>query len=53
LKNDKSKPYIGTTELVPLKTKEDVDSKFIRYLLLSQDFLDSSSYLMYGKRHCH
>jgi len=49
--NDESRPYIGTTELTPLKTEDDVDRRFIRYILLSQDFLGSSRYLMYGKRH--
>jgi Type I restriction modification DNA specificity domain len=49
--NDRSKPYIGTTELIPLKAKEGADPRFVRYLLLSQDFLDVSLYLMYGKRH--
>jgi restriction endonuclease S subunit len=49
--NDKKKPYIGTTELIPLHAKEDTDPRYIRYLLLSRNFLDASRYLMYGKRH--
>ena len=49
--NDKSRPLIGTPELIPLKVKTKTDARFIRYLLLSQEFLNSSKYLMYGKRH--
>ncbi|MDG6986043.1 MAG: hypothetical protein JRM73_04775 [Nitrososphaerota archaeon] len=49
--NDRSKPYIGTTELIPLKAREGVDFRYLRYLLLSRDFLEVSQNLMYGKRH--
>lgn len=49
--NDKTKPYIGTTELVPIRAKEGTDPRYVRYLLLSQNFLDASRYLMHGKRH--
>jgi restriction endonuclease S subunit len=49
--NDKSKPHLGSSELVPLKVKEGVSAEFIRYLLLTQDFLEKSLFLMYGKEH--
>ena len=49
--NDKSKPHLGSSELMPLKVKEGVSAEFIRYLLLTQDFLGKSLFLMYGKEH--
>jgi restriction endonuclease S subunit len=36
---------------MPLKVKEGVSAEFIRYLLLTQDFLGKSLFLMYGKEH--
>ena len=50
--NDKSKIYIGSTELVPFKVNtEKAISEYLKYLLLSRNFLEKSSYLMYGKEH--
>lgn len=50
--NDESKPYIGTTELLPFKVnKEKALPEFIKYLLLSRDYIEKSLLLMYGKRH--
>jgi hypothetical protein len=49
--NDKTKQYIGTTELIPIRAEAGTEPRYIRYLLLSQNFLDVSRYLMYGKRH--
>ena len=50
--NDKDKPYIGTTELLPFSVNRDLARpEYLRYLLLSRDFLHISSMLMYGKEH--
>lgn len=50
--NDKQKKMIGSTELVPyIITNDDFDVKYLRYLLLSKDYLLKSSLLMYGKTH--
>lgn len=50
--NDKDKPYIGTTELLPFSVNRDLAlPEYLRYLLLSRDFLHVSSMLMYGKEH--
>ena len=50
--NDKSKPYIGTTELVPLKiTDKNVKIEFLKYLFLSERFVQKNTLLMYGKEH--
>ena len=50
--NDKSEDYIGSTELVPFKVKkEKAVPEYLKYLLLSRNFLEGSSYLMYGKEH--
>lgn len=50
--NDKDKPYIGTTELLPFSVNDDLTMPgYLRYLLLSRDFLHVSSMLMYGKEH--
>lgn len=49
--NDKTKPYIGTTEFVPYVVNSHiVDLKFVQYLFLSRDFLELSQYIMAGKR---
>ena len=49
--NDKEKPYIGTTELVPYKIDNDkVDLNFLHYVLLSRNFLELSEKIMAGKR---
>jgi restriction endonuclease S subunit len=49
--NNRDLPLVGTTEFIPLKAKEGVDPRFVRYLLLSKEFLAYSKYVMYGKRH--
>ena len=49
--NDRSKLHIGTTELLPFKVKEAVSPEFVRYLLLRNEYLVKSTYLMYGKEH--
>ena len=50
--NDKSKPYIGTTELVPLRIiDKNVQVEFLKYLFLSERFVQKSTLLMYGKEH--
>lgn len=52
LLNDKEKPYIGTTELLPFSANNDLAlPEYIHYLLLSYEFLHVSSMLMYGKEH--
>ena len=48
--NDKSKPYIGTTELIPFKVKKAVP-EYVKYLMLTKEFLDLCTRLMYGKEH--
>ena len=46
------KNYIGTTELIPFKVnKDDVRPKYLKYLLLSYEYLAKSELLMYGKEH--
>lgn len=50
--NDPSKDYIGTTELLPFKVDKTLAyPEFVKYLLLSYEYLEKSSLLMYGKRH--
>lgn len=51
--NDKDKPLIGTTELLPFKLKSSVDVslEYLKYLLLTDEYIGKSSLLMYGKRH--
>jgi restriction endonuclease S subunit len=50
--NNKSKPFIGTTELLPFViTEEKAIQEYIKYLLLSKEYIFKSSLLMYGKRH--
>ena len=51
--NDKDKPYIGTTELLPFKIKKHskVLAQYIQYLLLSQEYISKSEFLMSGKEH--
>ena len=49
--NEKEKPFIGTTELVPyIINKEKAYLKFIQYVLLSKNFLNLSEKIMAGKR---
>lgn len=51
--NDKEKHLIGTTELLPfkLKTNVEINPEFLKYLLLTDEYIAKSSLLMYGKRH--
>ncbi|MCK4476156.1 MAG: restriction endonuclease subunit S [Methanophagales archaeon] len=50
--NDSEKNYIGTTELLPFKVnKGRAITEYVKYLLLSHEYLAKSSLLMYGKRH--
>lgn len=50
--NDKTKPYIGTTELLPFKVDDKMAMlQFVKYLLISREFLEKSISIMYGKRH--
>jgi restriction endonuclease S subunit len=50
--NDKSKNYIGTTELVPFKLiNNNVNIHYLKYCLLSNEHITKSALIMYGKRH--
>lgn len=50
--NKPEKNYIGTTELLPFKiNKNYAQPEYVKYLLLSHEYLAKSSLLMYGKRH--
>jgi len=50
--NDKSKNLIGTPEFLPYKTnKEKLLPEYLRFILLSKNFLKSVIYLMSGKEH--
>jgi len=50
--NDKSKNYIGTTELVPFKLiNNNVNIHYLKYCLLSNEYITKSALIMYGKRH--
>jgi len=50
--NDKSKNYIGTTELVPFKIiSGNINIHYLKYCLLSSEYIAKSSLIMYGKRH--
>jgi len=50
--NDKSKNYIGTTELVPFKLiNKNISIHYIKYCLLSNEYIKKSELLMYGKEH--
>lgn len=51
--NDSNLKLIGSSELWPLKIKNpmDVNKNYIRYLLLSYEYLSKSKLLMSGKRH--
>ena len=49
--NDKTKPYIGTTEFIPYAiNRTKVNLYFIQYVFLSKNFLEISKYIMAGKR---
>jgi restriction endonuclease S subunit len=50
--NDNTKPLIGTTELIPFNLiNGDVILDYVKYCLLSYEYILKSSLLMYGKRH--
>lgn len=50
--NDKEKKFIGTTELLPFKLLDKaVDLQYLKYILLSYDYIQKSELLMYGKEH--
>jgi len=50
--NDKSKNYIGTTELVPFVIlSRDININYLKYCLLSKEYIMKSALIMYGKRH--
>jgi len=50
--NDPEKIYIGTTELLPFRVNKDrARTEYVKYILLSYEYLAKSSLLMYGKRH--
>ena len=43
---------IGTTELLPFKVNKDkVYPEYLKYVLLSHEYLEKSWFLMYGKEH--
>ena len=43
---------IGTTELLPFKVNKDkVYPEYLKYVLLSPEYLEKSKFLMYGKKH--
>lgn len=50
--NNTERNYIGTTELLPFRAnKERVRPDFLKYILLSHEYLKKSELLMYGKEH--
>ena len=51
--NQKALLLIGTTEFIPLKIRKinKVSDKYLRYLLLSYEYLHKSKLLMSGKQH--
>jgi type I restriction enzyme, S subunit len=49
--NDKSKNYIGTTELLAFKLTDKAIPEYVKYLLISSQLIKLSSLLMYGKQH--
>lgn len=50
--NDKNKNFIGTTELVPFKIiSENINIHYLKYCLLSNEYIKKSALIMYGKRH--
>lgn len=49
--NDKGKNFIGTTELVPFKISKDIDIHYLKYCLLSNEYIEKPALIMYGKRH--
>lgn len=50
--NDVEKNYIGTTELLPFRVNINMARpEYLKYILLSHDYLKKSELLMYGKEH--
>jgi restriction endonuclease S subunit len=50
--NNVEKNYIGTTELLPFRVnKNTARPEYLKYILLSHDYLKKSELLMYGKEH--
>ncbi len=50
--NDSDMNYIGTTELLPFKVNNKrIRLDFLKYMLLSHEYLKKSELLMYGKEH--
>jgi hypothetical protein len=50
--NDPALPLIGSTELVPISVKKDrALPQYLQYLLLSKDYAQAVTMLMYGKEH--
>jgi len=50
--NTHQSEMIGTTELLPFKVVSDLAlPAYIKYLLLSYEYLEKSAFLMYGKEH--
>ena len=50
--NNMNQKLIGTTELLPFKlNKYLVYPEYVKYVLLSYEYLDKSEFLMYGKEH--
>ncbi|MGA2172057.1 MAG: restriction endonuclease subunit S [Sedimentisphaerales bacterium] len=50
--NDKEKNYIVSTELLPFKLLDNtINLQYLKYLLLSYDYIQKSKLLMYGKEH--
>jgi len=50
--NDPELELIGTTELLPFKVNKDLASpEYLKYLLLSYEYLENSNFLMHGKEH--
>jgi hypothetical protein len=50
--NDKTKNFIGTTELVPFKIiNTNINVHYLKYCLLSNEYIKKSALIMYGKRH--
>jgi restriction endonuclease S subunit len=50
--NNKNKNYIGTTELIPFKLiNQNTKLEYVKYCLLSIEYIKKSELLMYGKEH--
>jgi len=50
--NDKTKNCIGSTELLPFRLLDKkINIHYLKYILLSYDYIQKSELLMYGKEH--